>query len=161
MQKDQKSNASISRRQFIAGMSATVAGAGATLSALSPLIHAKETPSVKEILQKHYKKLTPEDKKIIFDRLEKNIASEYGIKTAIHDPQPLSEVTFGYALNIGRCIGCRKCAYGCMKENNLSLDPQIQYIRVLKMPKGTIDLESAVHDYPEEDAGNPDRKSVV
>jgi molybdopterin-containing oxidoreductase family iron-sulfur binding subunit len=28
---------------------------------------------------------------------------------------------FAYALNIGRCIGCRKCVYACMAENNSSI----------------------------------------
>ncbi len=149
-------SSTMNRRQFITGVSTAVAGAGAALTALSPLLNARETPTVKEIFQKHYKKLTPEDKEIIFSRLEQKIAAQYGVQADIRDPKPLSGVTFGYALNIGRCIGCRKCAFACMKENNLSVDPQIQYIRVLKMPKGTIDLESAVHDYPQESAGRPD-----
>ncbi len=38
-----------------------------------------------------------------------------------------------------------------LKENNLSWEPQIQYIRVLKMKKvgQGINLESSVHDYPQ------------
>jgi len=56
-------------------------------------------------------------------------------------------VEFGYALNIGRCVGCRKCVYACMKENNQSRNPQIQYIRVLQMKKGSIDVETSDHTY--------------
>ena len=43
-----------------------------------------------------------------------------------------------------------------MKENNLSRKPQLQYIRVLKMKKEGrgIDLESSVHDYPQNEAGD-------
>ena len=69
----------------------------------------------------------------------------------------MANVVYGYALNIGRCIGCRKCVYACMKENNLSRQPQIQYIRVLKMKKEGrgIDLESSIHDYPQKEAGDP------
>ena len=40
-----------------------------------------------------------------------------------------------------------------MKENNTSRDPQIQYIRVLKISQGSIDLETSSHDYPVEEAG--------
>lgn len=42
-----------------------------------------------------------------------------------------------------------------MKENNTSRDPQIQYIRVLKIKQGSIDLESSSHDYPEKEAADP------
>ena len=93
----------------------------------------------------------------ILDRIEQRIEREYGVKASVKDPQPLDGVVFGYSLNIGRCIGCRRCVYACMKENNLSREPQIQYIRVLKMKKEGrgIDLESSVHDYPAEEAGDP------
>jgi molybdopterin-containing oxidoreductase family iron-sulfur binding subunit len=42
---------------------------------------------------------------------------------------------FGYALDLSRCVGCRRCVYACVKENNLSRDPQIHYIEVLQMEK--------------------------
>jgi ferredoxin len=64
--------------------------------------------------------------------LEKEIYKNYDIKATLRDPQPVENMSFAYALNIGRCIGCRKCVYACMAENNLSRKPQIQYIRVLK-----------------------------
>jgi molybdopterin-containing oxidoreductase family iron-sulfur binding subunit len=44
-------------------------------------------------------------------------------------------VVFGYALDLSRCIGCRRCVYACVKENNQSRDPQIHWIRVLQMDK--------------------------
>ena len=50
-------------------------------------------------------------------------------------------VEFGYALDISRCVGCRKCVYACVAENNQSRSPQIQYIRVVEVPRGTLDLE--------------------
>ena len=157
MGKDQKPNPSLSRRDFITGMAVTVAAAGAGVAALSPLINAEEVPSMDDFLQQHYERLTTDQKKAIFARLESEINSTYGVKASVSDPQPLDGVVYGYALNIGRCIGCRKCVYACMKENNLSREPQIQYIRVLKMKKEGqgIDLESSVHDYPQEEAGDP------
>ena len=156
MATNEKETPLMDRRKFLTGLSVAAAGTAASLAALSPLIHAKEVPDLEEILQKHYLRMTPEDKLRIFNRLEHQIKSEYGIDAAVKDPLPIENTAFGYALNIGRCIGCRKCVYACMKENNLSRNPQIQYIRVLKMPKGTIDLEKAVHDYPDEDAGRKD-----
>lgn len=156
MENDKDLKGSLSRRDFVTGLAVTAAAAGAGIAALSPLLQAKEVPSVDEILQKHYQRLSEDEKKAIFARIEKNIETTYGVKASIKDPQPLKGVVYGYSLNIGRCIGCRKCVYACMKENNLSREPQVQYIRVLKMKKEGrgIDLESSVHDYPLEEAGD-------
>jgi molybdopterin-containing oxidoreductase family iron-sulfur binding subunit len=139
---------SFSRRDFITGTSLAITSLVATGAALSPLLDAKEIPSGDEILQKHYKQLTLDDKKEIFARLEAEIRSSHHVTTTISDPQPMDGVEFAYVLNVGRCIGCRKCVYACMKENNTSRDPEVQYIRVLKISQGSIDLETSSHDYP-------------
>jgi len=151
-----KHDSKISRRDFIAGSSIAFTTLAATGAALSPLLDARETPGIDEILQNHYRRLTTEDKKTIFARLEAEIDQKYNVKANISDPQPMDGVEFAYVLNIGRCIGCRKCVYACMKENNTSRDPQIQYIRVLKIKQGSIDLDSSSHDYPTTEAADPD-----
>ena len=51
------------------------------------------------------------------------------------DAAPMPGVLFAYALDLSRCIGCRRCVYACVEENNQSRDPQIQWIRVLAMDK--------------------------
>jgi len=145
----------LSRRSFLKSGTIALAGLAATGAALSPLIDADELPSVDELLQKHYKRLSSEEKKVIFERLESQVQREYGREVSIIDPSPRDDTEFGYVLNIGRCIGCRKCVYACMDENNTSRDPQIQYIRVLKLKKGSIDLETASHDYPANEAADP------
>ena len=146
----------VSRRNFIKGGALALAGLAATGAALSPLLDAEEVPSAEELLQKHYKRLTDDDKKAIFTRLQAQVKRDYDRQVTIIDPPPKEETEFGYVLNIGRCIGCRKCVYGCMAENNTSRDPQVQYIRVLKLKKGSIDLETASHDYPANEAADPD-----
>ena len=58
-------------------------------------------------------------------------------------------VLYGYALDLSRCIGCRRCAYSCVHENNQSRDPQIHWIRVLRMEKDKgIHLEEAEPSTP-------------
>ena len=143
----------ISRRYFLAGTACLSAAAAVSLS---PLLNAEEVPSGDDFIQKHYKELTDEDKKEIFARLEGQIKEKYNVDATISDPPPMDGVEFAYVLNLGRCIGCRKCVYACMEENNQSRSPQKQYIRVLKMKKGTINMESASHDYPEKEAESDD-----
>jgi molybdopterin-containing oxidoreductase family iron-sulfur binding subunit len=152
---NEKKDSGISRRDFVTGAAVTLASVGAGAAALSPLMDAEEIPTAEEFLQKHYRQLTPEDKKEIFARLEAEIETQYGVKATIDDPQPMQGVEYAYVLNIGRCIGCRRCVYACMKENNQSRDPQLQYIRVMKLKKGSIDLETSTHDYPENEAADP------
>ncbi len=98
----------LTRRDFIAGTTIALTGLATTGAALSPLLDAQETPSVDEIVQKHYRKLTFEDKKEIFARLESEIKRDHNISANISDPQPMDGVEFAYILNVGRCIGCRK-----------------------------------------------------
>ena len=47
------------------------------------LINAEEVPSVDDILQQHYARLTTDEKKVIFARLENEISSKYGVKAII------------------------------------------------------------------------------
>ena len=146
----------LSRRDFIVGSTVALAGAVSSVAALTPLLQAQEVPPADELFRQHYQRISADDKKMIFRRLEQRLEQEYGIRPVISDPPPIDGVVFAYSLNIGRCIGCRKCVYACMKENNLSRQPQVQYIRVLKMKKEGrgINLETSVHDYPAEEAGD-------
>ncbi|MBI4386101.1 MAG: hypothetical protein HY551_01840, partial [Elusimicrobia bacterium] len=128
------------RREFIA--TAALGLAVATAAALLPLQYIEDFPTLEDWLKKHYKELTSEEKEAIFDRIRKQVEMDYGVRPHLTDPPALDGVQFAYALNIGRCVGCRRCVYACMKENNQSRNPQIQYIRVLKMKKGSINVET-------------------
>ncbi|MCP4216368.1 MAG: 4Fe-4S dicluster domain-containing protein, partial [bacterium] len=64
--------------------------------------------------------------------------------------KPINDVRFAYALNLDICIGCRKCVHGCVKENNQSRDPEVQWIRVIEMNKGGFNVEHSKHDYTHE-----------
>jgi len=136
-----------------------LAGASAVAAAVSPLRHLdrEDIPSVEQFLQKHYKEMTPTELEGVLERIEAEVKQRHGVEAAVGAPQPLTGVEYVYALNISRCVGCRKCVHACAKENNCSREPQIQYIRVLKMEKGSIDVETSDHHYepdtvPEHDA---------
>jgi len=139
----------ISRRSFLHKGSTAVAAAAAAAAALSPLRHIKpgDLPSREEFFQKHYKEMTDADKKDALDRIAAKVAERHNIEPTIHDYPPLDGVEYVYGLNVSRCIECRRCVYACAKENNTSQSPEIQYIRVLQMEKGGIDLETSNHHY--------------
>ena len=94
--------------------------------------------------------MTPEEMKKVLERIEREVEKQYGIRPHVRDLKPLDGVEFVYCLNLSRCIGCRKCVHACVAENNQSRNPEIQYIRVLQMENGSLDMEKAVHDYDPE-----------
>jgi Fe-S-cluster-containing dehydrogenase component len=140
----------LSRRSFMRHSVAAVGGVTATGAALWPVLNKEvwdDLPSMEEFLQKHYKELSPEEMEKVLARISAGIEAKWGVEPNLRDVKPQEGVEFVYALNLSRCIGCRKCVYACVEENNQSRSPQIQYIRVLEMPRGTMDVEQGVHDY--------------
>ncbi|MCE5308209.1 MAG: 4Fe-4S dicluster domain-containing protein [Acidobacteriales bacterium] len=73
--------------------------------------------------------------KTLIADLERENSARYGTKVSVTGTGPMPGVEFAYALDISRCIGCRRCVYACVQENNQSRDPQIHWIRVLSMEK--------------------------
>ena len=98
-------------------------------------------------MQKYYKEMTPEDMAKVIKRIENEMEKQYGIRPHVRDLKPMDGVEFVYCLNLTRCIGCRKCVHACVAENNQSRNPEIQYIRVLRLPHGSLDIEKAEHYY--------------
>ncbi len=143
----------VSRRSVIKGMGATL-GLGAFAAAISPLYNARNNYSAEELMQQHYKELTDDDKRAIFERLEREAKEHYGADVTIHDPPPLPGVRFGYAINLSVCNGNGACMEACHRENNHDRDTNQSYIRVFEMPKGTTDFEHGTtgfdHEVPQE-----------
>ena len=81
----------------------------------------------------------------VLKRIEDEVEKQYGIRPHVRDLKPMDGVEFVYCLNLTRCIGCRKCVHACVAENNQSRNPEIQYIRVLQMPHGSLDVDKAEH----------------
>lgn len=140
------SSGGMSRRTALKAMGATL-GMAAFAKAMAPLTEWAQDISVDEFLQKHYKEMTPSELGVVIERLEKETEDQYGTKVTINNPQAQPGVKFGYALNLSVCIGCRKCAEACHKENNHDRASNNSYIRVLEMEKGSMDLEKGNAHY--------------
>ena len=112
---------------------------------------------VEEFLQKHFREMTEDEKKQVVRRLEEQYARKYGKKVQISTQPAEKGVLWGYGLDLSRCIGCRRCVYACVKENNQSrFNPQLQWIRVIRLKKGSlINLENAEHYYNPETVPEP------
>jgi Fe-S-cluster-containing dehydrogenase component len=110
--------AKVSRRQFAS--CAAAAAAGFVLTACGPR-------RLHEMSRTHLKSALAE--------MERKYREQYGTSVTVADTAAMPGVEFAYALDLSRCIGCRRCVYACVDENNQSRDPQVQWIRVLSMEK--------------------------
>lgn len=152
----------MNRRTFLKGTAAAMVGMAGLVAALKPLLALERGEiTIDDLLQKHYRQLTPEDLQRIMKSLEAKCQKEYGVRPTIQDLKPMDGVEFGYALNLTRCIGCRKCAHACLAENNQSRDDandiEMSYIRVLEMKKGSINLETSTAFYDPETVPQKDK----
>jgi len=136
-----------SRRSFLRTSAVLASGIAALAASLAPLRELTDYTAVEKFFQKHYKELTPDEMKQVLERIAREVEKQYQVRPHVRDYKPLDGVEFVYCLNLTRCIGCRKCVHACVAENNQSRDPEIQYIRVLKMPHGSLDVEKADHNY--------------
>ncbi len=109
----------VTRRQFAS--CAAAAAAGFLLTACGP---------------RRLREMSPDRVKAAIREMERRYADQYGTAVSVSDQGAMPGVEFAYALDLSRCIGCRRCVYACVEENNQSRDPQVQWIRVFSMEKG-------------------------
>ena len=114
-----------SRRDFLCVVAGCTAAAA---SSCSDLTHT-------EWFRSRFCELSDSDKARIVGDLEREHSASFGKTVTVGTEGPRPGVRFGYALDISRCIGCRRCVYACVEENNQSRDPQVHWIRVLEMDK--------------------------
>ncbi|MGZ3682932.1 MAG: 4Fe-4S dicluster domain-containing protein [Bdellovibrionota bacterium] len=140
---DQFLNVPVKRRSFLKGLGAAAALIAAPLGAAKAVSSelGGEDFTFEKFFQKHYKEMTPEEKQKAFRRIEAEAGRRFGKEVHVNDPQPIPGVKYAYALNLSRCNGNRRCVTACMLENNQSRDPEIQYIKVIEMPRGTMNPE--------------------
>jgi len=128
----------VDRRTFLKGAALGVATAALPLNSANASLWSS-------LFQKHFVEMDEDDRKRVIARLENEARQRYGADIQIGAADAMPDVKFGYALDLSRCIGCRRCVSACSAENNPSRNPQINWISVLRMKKGEkwIDLEGA------------------
>ena len=120
----------IERRKFMKWMAI-----GTAAIASIPMLSGCRIDKIEKFFQKHFKELDADELKAILARMEKDYKEKYNVDFKVTSTPPLKDVLFGYGLDLSLCTGCRQCVYACVKENNQSVNPQIQWIRVLEMKK--------------------------
>lgn len=103
-----------------------------------------------ELFQKHYKEMSPEEIVAALERIEKRAMRDLGVQISCASTPAREGVVFGYAINISRCKGYRDCVHACVEENNLGRGSQMEYIRVLEMNHGEMNMEHSDHYYEHE-----------
>ena len=134
----------LARRKFLLGIGAVTAATGA--AAASPAWGGNTMSyTFADFFQANYQQMTQVEIWETLERIERKAKRRYGVDIDCKNTPAQEGVVFGYALNISKCRGYRDCVHACVKENNLSRDTQ--YIRVLEMPEGSLDLNHADHYY--------------
>ena len=142
--------AEYSRREVVVMGLFALAAAAATSGC------AVNKAALDDFVQQHFRDLTPEELKDRLAQMEKRYSEEYGRQVRVSATPAQPGVLFGYALDLSRCIGCRRCVYGCVEENNQSRDPQTHWITVLEMDKEAgVDLVHANAYYDHETVPAP------
>jgi Fe-S-cluster-containing dehydrogenase component len=135
----------VARRQFLKS-----AAGGAALATLTAC-------QIEEFLGRNYRELSREQIARLIAQLEEKQRARYGKKVRIGNEPARPGVEFGYGLDLSRCVGCRRCVYACVSENNQSRrNPQIHWIKVLEMDKAHgVDLTHADAYYEADEVPRP------
>ncbi|MCB1053581.1 MAG: 4Fe-4S dicluster domain-containing protein [Acidobacteria bacterium] len=145
-----KPKKTIQRRSLLKLLGLAAGGAG--LTAAAQKISDEETrqtvvDSLGDLFQDHFQRMSLEEVKQTLDRLERKYSQRFAKQVSVSATPAQPNTLYGYALNLSRCKGYRECVRACVAENNQSRDSEIQYIRVMEMPHGSMNLEESDHYY--------------
>jgi molybdopterin-containing oxidoreductase family iron-sulfur binding subunit len=115
---------SVSRRDFLCSLAGCAAAA--TTVGCDNITHCK-------FFRSRFKELSKEELNRILAEMKVENMEKFGKETETSGQGPLPGVEFGYALDLSRCTGCRRCVHACVKENNQGREEEIHWIRVLEM----------------------------
>jgi len=116
----------VSRRGFLCAVAGCAAAASA--AGCKDLTHTRW-------FHDRFRELGPEEVQELLRDIEQEVEARFGKDVTVGGEPPLPGVQFAYALDLSRCVGCRRCVYACVEENNQSRDPAVHWIRVLEMEK--------------------------
>ncbi len=95
-------NKKYTRREFLRHISVT-AVAGLSI----PLFSSCSKEEAEDFLQKHFREMTPDEKKQVIAKLEERYLQKYGRKFRISTQDAVPDTLWAYGLELSRCIGCR------------------------------------------------------
>ena len=107
---------------------------------------------VEQFVRTHMREMTRAELRRFLEQLEGDYKARFGVEVEVRATPPIPGVKFGQALDLSRCIGCRRCVHACVDENNQSRpSPEtakhnnpIQWIKVLEIEQSRgIDLTHA------------------
>jgi Fe-S-cluster-containing dehydrogenase component len=87
--------------------------------------------------------------------IEEDGSVNYPGHTVSYAPPVDGDEKWAMVIDVKACVGCRKCVYACVKENNIGRNSGFTYIQVLEMEPGSMDIERSDVRYAE--GGSPDK----
>jgi Fe-S-cluster-containing dehydrogenase component len=151
----------VDRRRALKVLAGGVAVGTQALGSCAPLSAATDEErearvlAWREYIKGNYRFMTEEERAETIARLERLAQLRRGEDVTIQSTGPQPGVIFGYAFNISKCKGFRRCIEACINENNLDRRADTQYIRIFEFEDGNvIDLDHAdatfQHEVPAE-----------